>query len=646
MIPTIVVFASGTGTNFEAIVEATKAGVVKAKVTLLVCNRQDAKCLEIAKKNNIPSVIHTIKAGDDRDSYYNTIYNEAFVANDIKPELIVLAGWMLVVPDSFIDRMSKENSTMINLHPALPMQLAGTNAIERAWSQYEQGSRHQSGLMVHHVAPKVDEGEVIDIKVVPIYPEDTYDTFYQRMRYHEKPLLISSINKLLTGHISEETYAKEINALNLSFQPDAQSKMTVKTFATGKVRDCYDVLYNNQSTDTMVIYHSDRISAFNKNFGEVPGKGLVLLEQSAWWMNQTKHIIDNHYLTHDRNCLLVKKCRRVDLEVIVRGYITGSMWKQYEKGERNYCGNILPDGLIKNQKLDEPIVTPTTKDEEDRPITPEEIVSSGLLSRDDWEYLKLKALQLYQFGVNVAIKKGLILVDTKYEFGVDNGKLILIDEIHTSDSSRYWVAESYDVTKEPEKLDKDGARDWVSKNPGKPIPNEVVDTVYRAYSTLYSTLTGKKLIRASFPFEPEFCLNHLTNMAKVYIVVIAGSKSDEAHVTNITTELEKKNLLYNVHYMSAHREPEDVLKLLHGYNARHNQKFIFVTVAGKSNALSGVVSANVDSPVIACPPFKDESDYLVNIHSTLQMPNNVPTMAILSPVNVAESCLRISNFVN
>ena len=168
--------------------------------------------------------------------------------------------------------------------------------------------------------------------------------------------------------------------------------------------------------------------------------------------------------------MIVKKCTPFRLEVVVRGYITGntktSLWTHYKNGEREYCGIDFPDGLVKNQKLECNIVTPTTKGEVDVPISPEDIVEHGFATADEWEFMSNKALQLFQYGQNIANKKGFILVDTKYEFGKDaNDNIILIDEIHTCDSSRYWLKKTYKTLfklgKEPEKLDKDLVRDYV-----------------------------------------------------------------------------------------------------------------------------------------------------------------------------------------
>ena len=201
---------------------------------------------------------------------------------------------------------------------------------------------------------------------------------------------------------------------------------------TGKVRDQYDL------GDKVALITTDRQSAFDRVLASIPFKGQVLNLTSAWWFEQTKHIIHNQVIdVPDPNVTLAKKCDVFPIEFVVRGYITGStstaLWTVYNNGDREYCGNILPEGLKKNQKLDANMLTPTTKEEHhDRPIAPLEIVSEGWMTQEDWDYCSQKALELFAFGQKKAAENGMILVDTKYEMGRDKeGNIVLIDEIHT-----------------------------------------------------------------------------------------------------------------------------------------------------------------------------------------------------------------------
>ena len=279
---------------------------------------------------------------------------------------------------------------------------------------------------------------------------------------------------------------------------------------TGKVRDQYDL------GDKIALITTDRQSAFDRILASIPFKGQVLNQTSAWWFEKTKHIISNHVISiPDPNVTLAKKCVVQPIEFVVRGYITGStstsLWTVYNNGDREYCGNILPEGLEKNQKLDANMLTPTTKEEHhDRPISPDAIVKEGWMTEEDWDFCSKKALELFSFGQEKAAEHGMILVDTKYEMGRDaNGNIVLIDEIHTPDSSRYWIAETYkermDAGKEPQNVDKEFLRLWFVDNCDPyndenlpDAPEELVVELSNRYIYLYETITGE-----SFPFPDE-----------------------------------------------------------------------------------------------------------------------------------------------
>lgn len=272
----------------------------------------------------------------------------------------------------------------------------------------------------------------------------------------------------------------------------------------GKVRDTYEL------PDKLILVTTDRQSAFDRVLAAIPFKGQVLNMISAWWFEHTKHIVSNHILSiPDPNVTIAKKCTVFPVEFVVRGYITGttstSAWMNYEKGVRDYCGNRLPEGLKKNQKFEKPLLTPTTKsDTHDRLISPQEIMAEGLMTQADWEYVGQKALEIFAYGQEVATKHGLILVDTKYEFGRDaDGIIRIVDELHTPDSSRYWIANSYAdrfaAGKEPENIDKEFLRLWFKDHCDPyndtvlpPAPKELVIELSRRYIMLYEMITGEK----------------------------------------------------------------------------------------------------------------------------------------------------------
>mgnify|MGYP001374843464 CR=1 FL=1 len=247
----------------------------------------------------------------------------------------------------------------------------------------------------------------------------------------------------------------------------------------------------------LLLKASDRVSSFDRHMGIIPGKGELLNKMSKYWFNKTKHIIPNHLLSTEKNVALVKRCKPIMLEIVVRGYITGStstsLWTHYKNNERNYCGITLPDGLQKNQILKQPIITPTTKGKIDKPISKQEIINEGYLNETECDFIFEKALELFNYGQSIASKAGFILVDTKYEFGRDSeGNIILMDELHTCDSSRYWKADTYNElflnNKEPEKIDKDIIRDWIKKKCNPYLDNipKIPDNLIKKEEDIYN----------------------------------------------------------------------------------------------------------------------------------------------------------------
>ncbi|CAM6127135.1 unnamed protein product [Calypogeia fissa] len=273
----------------------------------------------------------------------------------------------------------------------------------------------------------------------------------------------------------------------------------------GKVRDMYD------TGEYVVLVTTDRQSAFDRVLASVPFKGQVLNETSGWWFDRAKDITANAVVAiPDPNVTIARKCSVFPVEFVVRGYVTGStstsLWTVYDRGVRNYCGNVLPDGFVKNQRLDENILTPTTKAaDHDVPISGQEIVDQGLMSKEDYEEVASRALALFAFGQEEVKKHGLLLVDTKYEFGkAADGSIVLVDEVHTPDSSRYWIAASYEdrhkAGLEPENIDKEFLRLWFKSNCNPyadevlpDAPAELVSELSWRYILLFETITGSRI---------------------------------------------------------------------------------------------------------------------------------------------------------
>lgn len=301
----------------------------------------------------------------------------------------------------------------------------------------------------------------------------------------------------------------------------------------GKVRHVYDTPDGHK-----LLVTSDRLSAFDRQITTVPFKGQVLTQLSRFWFEQTKDICPNHVIDYpDPNIVMCQDLEMLPVELVVRGYLAGStgtsVLTMYKRGERNMYGTTFPDGMKDNQKLETPIITPTTKaatGDHDAPLSAEQIVDEGILPKEVWEKVSDYALKLFSRGQEIAAKAGLILADTKYEFGFDkNGILTLGDEIHTPDSSRFWMADTYqervDAGEEPQALDKDQIRRWVVarvdayKDDIPEIPDELRIATSKAYISVYEKITGQKFDMSSAGEDPEQrvvnALKELSNVTKV-----------------------------------------------------------------------------------------------------------------------------------
>ena len=290
---------------------------------------------------------------------------------------------------------------------------------------------------------------------------------------------------------------------------------------SGKVRDWYDLPDGQR-----LIVTTDRLSAFDRILAQVPYKGQVLNQLSAWWFEQTKDIIPNHLISMpDPNVSIVRVAEPMLVEVIVRGYITGvtsmALWYRYSLGEREIYGYTFPDGLQKNSALPEPIITPTTKGGDtghDERLTCAEVVDKGLLDAKTWEHVQAAALAIFKRGQELASKAGLILVDTKYEFGIaTDGSVVLIDEVHTPDSSRFWKTDTYEArfaaSEDPENFDKEFVRlayaEKGYRGDGEipEMPAELWASASERYITIYELLTGESFVPGAYPVETRMIEN-------------------------------------------------------------------------------------------------------------------------------------------
>jgi phosphoribosylaminoimidazole-succinocarboxamide synthase len=451
----------------------------------------------------------------------------------------------------------------------------------------------------------------------------------------------------------------------------------------GKVRDVHFF------QDKLIAVASDRVSCFDSVLSRcIPYKGAVLNLFNQWAMENSVDIIQNAMLpSPDANVIIQKKMTNIGFECVVRGYVWGSLASDYEKGLKEKCGVKLPDGLLRYQKLGNPIFTPTSKAEKghDEDVTLETIAKE--YGGETAEKIKKASIDLFNRGAELADKAGMIFIDTKYEFGRDDKEnLFLIDESNTPDSSRYCSKEEYGLKwieinramenaggiagfryegqptvnellkAKPELKIKEASKQFVRDvlieggyKEGQKIPDltdeQVIETSFR-YIDSYEKLTGKKFDFNIGENPKKRIMNNLKKAGLAYggcVVPIGASDKDKdkAHWEKIEEALMGKVPYTEPVYLSAHKQTQEVLDYVKKMDSTSIEPLVYITFAGRSNGLGPVVAGNSKYPVITCPVFSDKTDYMVNIHSSLQMPGKLPLATIIEPGNAALYAKRI-----
>ncbi len=416
----------------------------------------------------------------------------------------------------------------------------------------------------------------------------------------------------------------------------------------GKVRDSIRI-----DEHTRMIVVTDRLSAFDSVLKTpIPHKGAVLNGISNFWFEQTRDILENHFIKIlDPNITLVKEAKPIRIEMVVRGYLTGSMWRGYQKGKREFSGVRVPLDIEKNQAFPKPIVTPTTKEKKDREITPEDIVAEGWTEKEIYAQMEQTALALFDRGTKMLAEQGIILVDTKYEFGLIDGELVLIDEIHTPDSSRFWRAADYNTDPQnAHQIDKEYVRQWllghqVDEKFLHVLPDDVVSETSRRYLEIYAMVTGNSFDTGEGEsIKARMCRN-LVKAGLIkdgYVAIIMGSPSDLEHCQKIKRHLDHYGVMTELRVVSAHKIGEEVVNLAQEYNNSIEPGTV-IAVAGRSNGLGGALAANLNLPVFNCPPFKDNLDLMLNVNSSLMMHSKTPAATVIHTDNAAYAALRSLN---
>jgi phosphoribosylaminoimidazole-succinocarboxamide synthase len=480
-----------------------------------------------------------------------------------------------------------------------------------------------------------------------------------------------------------QSYKEKIRA-NLKNTLDSGFVPALGEHKKGKVRDVHFPIATGPHTDELIMVASDRVSCFDHVLSRrIPFKGAILNKFNEWAMLQTGDIVPNAMLpSPDPNVIIQRKLNNIGFECVVRGYVWGSLAGDYEKGIREKCGNSLPEGLLRYQKLGEPLFTPTTKAEKghDEDISIEQMREK---MKELADKIRDTSIALFRRAEEIAAARGLLFLDTKYEFGINSNDLYarqpyLIDESNTPDSSRYCSKEEYDskwpkieegmksgkyknvselLKANPELKIKEESKQFVRDvliergyKEGQPIPElsdeDVVETSLR-YIDTYEKVTGKTFDFVESELLPkQRILNNLIKAGYLKypgcIVPIGASEKDAAHWEKMKEALNENGLPFmNVVYMSAHKQTREVLDYVKQMDETSIQPLVYITFAGRSNGLGPVVAGNTKYPVITCPIFSDIATYNVDIHSSLRMPGNLPLATIVDPGNAVLMAKRI-----
>jgi len=425
---------------------------------------------------------------------------------------------------------------------------------------------------------------------------------------------------------------------------DCFSTPQLEPIHRGKVRDSFRV-----DRQSRLLVATDRISALDLQFANpVPRKGEVLNRLAAFWFERTRDIVANHVLAVvDDQAVVVRECEPIRIEVVVRGALTGSLWRAARAGAATLSGVAVPRGLGENALLPAPLVTPTTKADRDLPLSAADAVEAGLVDAATMARMSEIALALFARGQAFAAERGLILADTKYEFGWCDGELMLIDEIHTPDSSRYWDAASHAADPaQVDSFDKEHVRRWLraagaAAGVRPTLPADVVAATSARYQAVFERLTGEPLGPPS-PDPRGRLVAHLVAAGILrdgFVAIVMGSRADLPWCERIAREVRRFGVAVDLRVLSAHKNGERIAAAADEYN-RAGEPGAVIAVAGLSNGLGGALAANLNLPVINCPPMAKDSDYAVDVHSSLRMPSRAPASTVIGAELAAQAAVR------
>ncbi|MDZ4723973.1 MAG: phosphoribosylaminoimidazolesuccinocarboxamide synthase [candidate division Zixibacteria bacterium] len=494
----IAVFISGSGSGLQSLIDASSERRLSGQISLVISNNADAYGLERAKMAYIPMCVieYTQQSEADIAELLLKRLNESKISH------IALAGFLKLLPKAVVREYS---GRIVNIHPALLPKYGGKGMYGRKVHEAVLASGDkETGATIHLVDEEYDKGMILEQVKVPVLQNDTPETLAARVQAEEHRLYPLVIQKLITGQY-QFRHGQILLNTNICEYP---------LFRRGKVRDIYDL------GETYLFVATDRISAFDVVLPNgIPVKGKLLTQISLFWFDFLRDIVPNHVVSADINdfpaplkrysgqlegrSMIVAKADRVDVECIVRGYLSGSLWKELvearKHGKNNVHGFTFSPSMQESEILPEPIFSPSSKNDSghDENISFETMIS--LVGEKTAGLCKEKSLAIYTKASEYALSRGIIIADTKFEFGFRNGEFILIDEALTPDSSRFWPVESYRVGSSVPSFDKQPIRDyletldWNKKPPGPSLPDAVIEAAAERYERALELLTGKKV---------------------------------------------------------------------------------------------------------------------------------------------------------
>jgi phosphoribosylaminoimidazole-succinocarboxamide synthase len=491
----LLLLASGRGSHAVNLIEATRDGRIVGEVVRVVSDRRDAPALEEARRHGIPTRVVDPRREGARLAPEAEAELLEIVRGD-RADLIALCGFMRILSGSFLTRAGVP---VLNVHPSLLPRFRGLNAQRQA---IEAGAS-ATGATVHYVDAGVDTGAVVLQESLEIRPGETPEDLAERLLPLEHRLYVSAIQSIQESRadLMKTTDRAWRDVILPGRRPDY----------SGKVRDIYAF------DSKLLLVATDRVSAYDVVLGEgIPGKGRILTQISRFWFEKLRDIVPNHLITTDAarypepfashrdllegRSMLVHRAKRWDVECVVRGYLAGSAYKEYQQSG-SVCGVRLPRGLALSSKLPEPIFTPATKAHEghDENIDFDRMVS--IVGGETAERLRAVSLAIFRAAAEHVAGCGLILADTKFEFGEKDGGVLWIDEALSPDSSRYWPADGYREGVAQESFDKQVIRDfldsvsWNRTPPPPKLPDEVVEKAARRYEEAFAAITGARARR-------------------------------------------------------------------------------------------------------------------------------------------------------